>query len=293
MGCFWCVSRSNSDFLCHYGIIGQKWGVRRFQNSDGSFTEEGKKRYNIRNKDPKLNRRFTKAEKAVSDSLSNSISEFKMKSLDLDTVRTRGGVSKAEAMQCARIGNRIFNKSRSAEPKITEDVVSAVSESGSKMCGLENRLKQPTSLAAKIGSDAKADDISFEQAGRKIKDAIRYTSVSNDDDFVENYKKTKKSLEEKGYTEKRCKNYFDLYQKGKVQHKSVQCVYSDKNGNLFEIQFQTVSSQAAKELKVPLYEERRSKDVSPERAKRLEREMRNLAECVPYPPSISDIRTYG
>ena len=32
--------------LKHYGIKGMKWGVRRFQNSDGSLTSEGRKRYN-------------------------------------------------------------------------------------------------------------------------------------------------------------------------------------------------------------------------------------------------------
>lgn len=34
-----------STELYHYGIKGQKWGVRRFQNADGSYTEAGKKRY--------------------------------------------------------------------------------------------------------------------------------------------------------------------------------------------------------------------------------------------------------
>lgn len=35
----------NYDYLSHHGILGQKWGVRRFQNSDGSLTAAGKGRY--------------------------------------------------------------------------------------------------------------------------------------------------------------------------------------------------------------------------------------------------------
>ena len=35
----------DSSYLEHHGILGQKWGVRRFQNKDGSRTAEGKKRY--------------------------------------------------------------------------------------------------------------------------------------------------------------------------------------------------------------------------------------------------------
>lgn len=33
------------DILCHHGIKGQKWGVRRYQEEDGSLTPEGKRRY--------------------------------------------------------------------------------------------------------------------------------------------------------------------------------------------------------------------------------------------------------
>ena len=35
----------DSDHLEHHGILGQKWGIRRFQNPDGTLTEDGKKRY--------------------------------------------------------------------------------------------------------------------------------------------------------------------------------------------------------------------------------------------------------
>lgn len=34
-----------NEELYHHGILGQKWGVRRYQNSDGSLTSAGKRRY--------------------------------------------------------------------------------------------------------------------------------------------------------------------------------------------------------------------------------------------------------
>ena len=40
-----CMIHRDSDHLEHHGILGQKWGVRRYQNPDGTLTEEGKKRY--------------------------------------------------------------------------------------------------------------------------------------------------------------------------------------------------------------------------------------------------------
>lgn len=33
------------DYLAHHGIAGQKWGVRRYQNEDGSLTPEGREHY--------------------------------------------------------------------------------------------------------------------------------------------------------------------------------------------------------------------------------------------------------
>ena len=33
------------DFLAHHGVLGQKWGVRHYQNPDGSLTPEGREHY--------------------------------------------------------------------------------------------------------------------------------------------------------------------------------------------------------------------------------------------------------
>lgn len=32
------------NYIVHYGIFGMKWGIRRYQNKDGSLTPAGKKR---------------------------------------------------------------------------------------------------------------------------------------------------------------------------------------------------------------------------------------------------------
>lgn len=38
---------STASYLMHYGVNGQKWGVRRYQNPDGSLTPEGKEHYGL------------------------------------------------------------------------------------------------------------------------------------------------------------------------------------------------------------------------------------------------------
>ena len=48
----------NKNELYHYGTKGQKWGIRNYQNADGSLTEAGKKRYY--NPDGSLNQKGLK-----------------------------------------------------------------------------------------------------------------------------------------------------------------------------------------------------------------------------------------
>ena len=61
--------------LYHYGVKGQKWGVRRYQNSDGSLTDNGKKRV------AKLNAKINKADKKAIESFNSSKKHFQDKKI--------------------------------------------------------------------------------------------------------------------------------------------------------------------------------------------------------------------
>ncbi len=49
-----------NDYLKHYGILGMKRGVRRFQNKDGSLTPEGKRRYRATSSDSATTKKVKK-----------------------------------------------------------------------------------------------------------------------------------------------------------------------------------------------------------------------------------------
>lgn len=41
------LNNTENDTLEHFGVLGMKWGIRRYQNKDGSLTPAGKRKYKI------------------------------------------------------------------------------------------------------------------------------------------------------------------------------------------------------------------------------------------------------
>lgn len=63
----------NEYELYHHGILGQKWGIRRFQNEDGTLTAEGKRRYRLDSNGKYVKR--TRAERKAYDKKVKQLAE--------------------------------------------------------------------------------------------------------------------------------------------------------------------------------------------------------------------------
>lgn len=85
-----------NNYLAHHGILGMKWGVRRFQNKDGTYTSAGIKRYSNGG---------TKKSNTVTIAKKKRVSDVSKKS-DKATVDKNGHKNKKESDQLSKTADK-------------------------------------------------------------------------------------------------------------------------------------------------------------------------------------------
>ena len=181
--------------------------------------------------------------------------------------------------------SEIIAYSQKIEPKITSDLTSIMDKVGGKLVGLDFRLKSQSSLKRKIETEI-ADGFTHSQAVNKIRDAIRYTTVFKEKDFVTRYKAMQYLLAIQGYKTIVVKNTW----KNDSAYKGVNTFIQNENGDVFEMQYHTQQSFDVKNgLLHKLYEKFRDLKTPIHEKEKLLLEMRKLSSKIKIPEGVEFI----
>ena len=109
--------------LYHYGIQGQQWGLRRYQNPDGSLTPEGRERFHAKYVASEGLQRNANHIQGLTDTL-KSISKDKTQTARAKALRTQLRNERAKYRENSKAERAAFTAKRQYEQQALRDISS-------------------------------------------------------------------------------------------------------------------------------------------------------------------------
>lgn len=184
-----------------------------------------------------------------------------------------------------RAAEEFLARSAENEPKITDAMGRMASETGSRMEGLEYRLKDEDSFKRKFAAELEEVSGDIEPALANMKDSVRYTATWETNHYTENVRAAEQYLREQGYEPvKRKPSWNDEGYRG------FNSFWRDsETGQVFEVQFHTPESFDAKMRTHHFYDEIRILPKDDPRRAVLEAEQNAIFDTVPHPPGAETL----
>ena len=181
---------------------------------------------------------------------------------------------------------------------ITESVVGASEDLGAEMAGLQFRVKEEASLARKIAADFTDDMwkkplLTVQEVADDVGDALRYTMLLDEDDYVDGVSRAIRDFHERGYELKKPpKNYWQVDNVDNP-YNGINVNFRAPDGTVIEVQFHTPASFEMKQGLHPLYEESRQVGVTNIRAEQLRLQMQVASDTLEHPEQVTDLRYFA
>lgn len=138
------IITSDSEYLSHHGILGMKWGIRRYQNKDGSLTAAGRKKaVKMRSDYTKLtSKKLRRHPESVKNT--NTSKEKSIKDMSNDEIRQKIDRIKLEKELSSLTPKHISRGKRMVDSVMNKMVIPAAEDVGkqfikSKMTDVMNK----------------------------------------------------------------------------------------------------------------------------------------------------------
>jgi hypothetical protein len=157
-----------------------------------------------------------------------------------------------------------------------------------KLAGLEHMVKGEDRLKEKMADYLRAPGTTVRDALEEIPDGVRFTLCYREDRYGDGVLADVEDLKAEGLELIKLKNLWHA-----DQYKGVNSQWrSSETGSRFEVQFHTAQSLEAKEFTHEAYERIRSRAVTPEEERDLEKFQRQVNALVTIPQGTERIKDY-
>jgi hypothetical protein len=156
------------------------------------------------------------------------------------------------------------------------------------LAGLDHRLKERYRIEEKVSAAVEERGHSVQAAFGTVKDAIRYTFCYSEAHYTTGVYRDCERLEDAGFERFERRNSWE-----EDEYKGINTRWrAPLSGQLFEVQFHTRASLAAKEETHDAYKQLRTLPEDDAEVSRLRAYQREVTAKVPIPPGAADIPDY-
>lgn len=191
----------SSEFLEHWGIKGMRWGVRRYQNEDGSLTPAGEARKKKILQDPKLLAKH-RAE-FTDEELATALKRFQTERQIRDTTGAETNYQKRERKAQEKAAKKLEKQRAKDQEKAAKDQEKANKERMKEQAKLDEerakkesktlagRLRNAADIAGSVSKIASASGVTFKN-GKDI-----YNALTGKEDKKKEAEKAKEKQKDK------------------------------------------------------------------------------------------------
>jgi hypothetical protein len=178
----------------------------------------------------------------------------------------------------ARVTRALRNRIGRLEPATTREMIDIAGKHGTKLEGLQHRLKAEKSLGRKIENEYRLDEFDgdMRKCADSMSDVVRYTMKTTNERYTDTVEKVISDFEAKGYTA-RVKNYWEEGQ----PYRGMNIALTSPDGLKVELQMHTPQSLYVKHKTHPLYEQYRVEKDNKRRKQLFDRLLRITDSLVP------------